>query len=201
VTIFRSHIAGSRIIAGKMRHQPRILLSSVRGAVLCAIALSPCFAGKVQVVVGPGVDFSQYKTYQWLPTKTLTKTGVVEDEPTTTPIVKEAVNRELSARSLQEVASGGDLQVTTVILTESNPQLESAAFPGTHAYDYGIPTDIAMGRYNRQGTLVINLIDAKTKKTAWAGMAAKTIDNKAGGGLKKIPQATADIFKKFPAHK
>jgi hypothetical protein len=173
--------------------RPRFVLAFL----FLTILTVPGFAGKIQVVLGPGADFARYRTYEWLPTKTLTKTGIVEDEPTTTPTLKEAVNRELAAKGLKQVDNGGDLQISTVILTESNPQLEAWAFPGTYAYNYGVPTIVTMGRYNRSGTLVVNMIDTQTKKTAWAGMASKSIDNKAGGGVKKIPGAVSDIFKKY----
>lgn len=170
------------------------------GVVILALCAQPCFAGKVQSIVGQNAEFSRYKTYQWLPTRILTKTGVVEDEPSTTPVVKDAINRQLAAKGLREVNTGGDLQVATVILTESTPQLEALIFSGVQQYDWGQPI-ATVGRYNKQGTLVVNLIDAKTTETAFAGMATKSIDNKPGAGIKKIPQAVADVFKKYPAAK
>jgi hypothetical protein len=165
-------------------------------------SFTPCFAGDVQVVVGKDADFSLYKTYEWLPTKVLTKTGIVEDDPTTTPIVKDAVNRELAAKGLKQVEAGGDLQVATAILTASIPQVEALILPGAPQYGaYGgfeMSPSVTVGRYNREGTFVINLIDARTKKSAWAAMVKKAIDNKPGSGLKKIPKAASELFKKYP---
>jgi len=159
--------------------------------------LAPCFAGKVQTWAGKDADFSRYKTYQWLPPKVLTKTGVVENDRDIAPLIKEAVNRELAQKGLKEVAEGGDLQVSTLALAESIPQLEAVIFPGNIALDYATPV-ATMGRYNREGTLVVNLIDAKTNKSAWFGMAKETIDNKPGAGKKKIAPAAAKLFKKYP---
>jgi hypothetical protein len=42
-----------------------------------------------------------------------------------------------------------------------------------------------VGRYNREGTLTINLIDAKTQKSAWCGMAKESVDRNYGSGKKK----------------
>jgi len=169
-------------------------------SVLCASLLHPCFAGKVKSFPGPGADFNSYKTYHWLPPKVLTSTGVVENDPAISPVVKAAVNRELTARGLKEVAEGGDLEVVTCALHSYIPQLEAFIFPVGVPYDY--PSPIAtMGRYNREGTLVINLIDTRTKKSAWAGMVTESIDNKPGAGVKKIPKATENLFRKFPIKK
>jgi len=167
---------------------------------LCLSLWQPCFAGKVKTFVSETTDFASYKTYQWLPTKALTKTGIVEDDPTITPIIKAAVNRELAARGLKEVSQGGDLQIVTCALHSYVPQLEALIFPGYLAMDYATPI-ASMGRYNREGTLAINLIDTRTKKSAWAAMVTESIDNKPGAGAKKIPKATEKLFSKFPIKK
>jgi len=167
---------------------------------LISIALAPCYAGKVQTYASPSVDFASYKTYQWVPTKVLGKSGIVEDDPTFTPVIKEAVNRELTARGMKEVPDGGDLEVVTLALGTSIPQLEALIFPIGVTYDYPEPM-ATIGRYNREGTFAINLIDRKTKKSAWAGMIKETINTNPGAGVKKIPKATESLFKKYPIKK
>ena len=168
------------------------------GAALWLTAAAPQrAAAKVKVYAAKGVDLAAYKTYEWLPPKILGKGGVVESDPEFAPLIKAAFNKQLALRGLQEVPSGGDLQVATLALAESIPQLEAVLFQGNIEMDYGTPI-ATMGRYNREGTLVINLIDPKTKKSAWTGLARETIDNKPGAGKKKIDQAAADIFKKYP---
>jgi hypothetical protein len=170
---------------------------TILGIVLSMCWLPPsAYAAKVQTWVEKGIDFSQYKTYQWLPPKLLTKTGVVEDDPVLTPLIKDALNGELSRKGLKEVPEGADLQVSTLALAESIPQLEAMIFTGA-------PTDFTspigtVGRYNRAGTLVVNLIDRRTKKSAWCGMVKESLDNKPGAGRKKIGPAVSKLFKKFP---
>ena len=65
---------------------------------------------------------------------------------------------------------------------------------------YGTPL-ATMGRYNKEGTLVVNLIDGKTNKSAWVGMIQESLDNKEGSGQKKLPSAAAKLFKKYPGKK
>jgi hypothetical protein len=168
---------------------------------LGTILLAPCQARKVKTVTGDNVDFASYKTYQWLPPKVLGKAGVSEDDAVLGPAIKNAVNAELMARGLKEVFEGGDLLVSTVALRAASPQLEAVIFPmGSRALDYTTPI-ASMGRYNHEGTLVVNLIDTRTKKSAWAGLTTETIGSNAGAGVKKIPGAAAAMFKKYPVKK
>jgi hypothetical protein len=76
------------------------------GVALFAACL--CF-GKVKVQFDKKIDFSRYKTYQWFPPRVLTKSGIQEDDPTVSPLIRAAVNREMTRRNLTEVPSGGDL--------------------------------------------------------------------------------------------
>lgn len=161
--------------------------------------VEPCNAGKVRVEVQPGADFARYKTYQWLPPKALTSSGVVENPPVLGTAMKDAINRQLVEKGLREVAEGGDLEVSALALRESIPQLEAVIFGGP-AMTYGTPI-ANMGRYNNEGTLVVNLIDTKTKKSAWVGLVTETIDRGEGAGQKKLPSAAAKLFKKYPSPK
>jgi hypothetical protein len=173
------------------------------GAVFVFISslINPCLA-KVKTFVNANVDLNTYKTYQWLPPRVLTNKGIVEDDPTVGPAIKAAVNHELKARGLVEVEQGGELLVSTGALTSYFPQLEALIFPGVIGANETLGNPIAtMGRYNREGTLAVNLIDAKNNKSAWAGLITDSIDDKPGSGVKKLPKAAASLFGKYPVKK
>ena len=112
----------------------RFLANKKVVALLLSFALGPlvehCYAGKARVELGPGADFASYKTYQWLPPKVLTSSGVVENHPVLGPLMKDAINRQLAEKGLREVTEGGDLQVSALALRESIPQLEAVVFGG-----------------------------------------------------------------------
>jgi uncharacterized protein DUF4136 len=162
--------------------------------------IPPAFAGKVLSQTGKGADFARYRTYEWFAPRVLTGTGIVEDHPVN-PLVKEVVNRQLQQRGLTEVSSGADLQISTWVLTESVPQVEKALFAGGMENIYATPI-ATIGRYNRQGTLVVNLIDAQSKKSAWSAMATESIPDKdvitPDDARKKLEKAAGNMFKKFP---
>src|SRR5436309_12166571 len=92
---------------------------------LCVSMAPPGFARKVKTVAGVHATFATYRTYEWLPVKTLGKAGIVEDDTTVAPIIRKAVNTELAALGLVEVKEGGDLQVAAFASTASIPQLEA----------------------------------------------------------------------------
>ena len=164
--------------------------------------MQPSFAGKVKAQIGNNADFAQYRTYQWLPPRVLTGAGVVEDHPAN-PILKEVIGRQLSQKRLNELADGADLQIQVYVLTESVPQLEAVLLGGEAGMYYGTPI-ATMGRYNRQGTLYINLIDRRTKKSAWLAMSTESLPSgtpKPEEIRKKLDHAATAIFKKYPVKK
>jgi hypothetical protein len=177
-----------------MRTSSRIL-SSILLASACLI--SPLFAAKVKTQGGK--DMAQYKSYQWLPPRVLTKLGL-EENHVANPAVKEVIGRQLSERGMTELADGADLQIQVWIFTESVPQLEAVIYAIDPSMLYGAPI-ATVGRYNRQGTLFLNLIDRRTKKSAWIGMVTDSLPT---GTLEpdeiraQLDKAAKNIFKKYP---
>ena len=166
---------------------------------ISACLLAPLFAGKVRVDTVDNATFSMYKTFQILPSRVLAKTGVIENHPAN-PALKEILVRELSQKGLTEVASGGDLQIQALVLTESVPQLEAVVmFGGTNNMMYDTPV-ATMGRYNRQGTLYINMIDRRKNRSAWLAMATESLPTRelnVEEARSKLDKAVKNIFKKL----
>lgn len=159
-----------------------------------------CFGGDVQSVPTRGVDFSKFKTYQWLPTKVLGKQGIIEDDPDLTPLIKKALNEQLAKKGFTEVAQGGDIEVATLILMQPVPQLEALIYGPSPDTDWGSTPFISLGRYNRHGTLGVNLIDPKAKKSIWLGLASRALGKPSNRG-NDIAKAASDLFKKYPGTK
>jgi hypothetical protein len=170
--------------------------------------VAPLFAGKVKVYPGPNADFAHYKTYEWLPPRVLTKTGIGENNPAN-PFPKEVLGQQLSQKGLNEVAAGADLQVQVSALTETVPQVEAIILSAVsiEVSNSGVTTsdyNVGVTRYNREGSLYVNLIDSRTKKSAWFAMVKDSLPRR--GTLKpeeirsKLQKAATDIFKKYQRH-
>lgn len=169
-------------------------------------SLVPLFAGKVKVYSSPNADFAHYKTYQWLPPRVLTKTGIDQNNPAN-PVLKAVLGQKLSQKGLNEVADAADLQVQVWVLTETVPQVEAIILSAVSidVSDSGVTTsnyNVGVTSYNREGSLYINLIDSRTNKSAWFAMVKDSLPRR--GTLKpeeirsKLQKAATDIFKKYP---
>jgi Domain of unknown function (DUF4136) len=168
----------------------------------------PLLADKVTAYPNPKADFTRYKTYQWLPPRVVSKTGIDENNPAN-PVLKVVLGRQLMQKGLNELDDGADLQIQVWVLTEMVPQLE-AVIMSSVSIDFSnsvvtVSDQVAsISRYNRQGTLYLNLIDSQTKKSAWFAMASDSLPT---GPLKpaeiqgKLEKAAVSLFKKYPAKK
>ena len=181
----------------------RTILRNFSVLLAAGIITALCF-GKVESQFDKTVDFSHYKTYEWLAPRVLKKTGVVENDPEFAPVVKAAMNRELTRRGLTEVPSGGQLQISTMALTISTPSVDALIFPGQGVYGSvgGVMTTpnanvATVGRYNKEGSLGVALIDTSTKKTVWMAMASKSY-GKQSDLEGKVNKAVTDMFSKYP---
>ncbi len=180
------------------------------GLVILALALvCPSLLGsKVQTFSMDGADVTSYRTYEWLPTRVMARTGLLEDDDIVGPIIKESVNRELARRGYTEVSEGGDLHVISGGFSSSSSQFEG--FMGHWGFDFylGVWTTTAVvgvTREHREGTLAVLLIDPKTEKGVWGGLATLLIERPriTGGKLdkgtaKSIDKAAKKILKKLP---
>ena len=163
----------------------------------------PSAAQKLKSVqFSPSADFPSYKTYSWLPVKTLESSGVVENNPKFTPVVKGAINQQFTAKGLREVPSGGDLQVAIFGFRYASPQMEALAAidaPVNATWAVGGPIN-RISRYNEEGTLAVNLIDSKTNKSSWLAIATSSLEKREEQekNAERVRKAVAKMFEHFP---
>lgn len=172
-------------------------------AVLTFLALVPPYAaGEAKAFPVKGVKVSHYTTYHWASVRLATKTGIVEDDPTVAPLIKQAVNRQLTRKGYREVSEGGELVILAAGLEVSSHQLEG--FLLSWGYDvfwgYGVSTVAPVRRVNREGTLFVSFLDTKTEKSVWAGYATQALGRSAALG-RDIDKAASRLFRKFPKKK
>lgn len=175
------------------------MTNTFRTALLCSTAgllRMVASGGEVTAFSPTGIDLSVYKTYKMLPTRVLTKRGVLEDDPDISPFVNAAIRRELAAKGLTEVSEGADVEVSAGALVEVNAQLEAIIFNVYMDATWGTSPMVTIGRYNKEGTLIVNLIDPRTKKSVWIGLARRAL-GRPSGREGTINKAAQELFKKF----
>jgi hypothetical protein len=163
---------------------------------LFLIALGPAFAQHVQTDFDHQASFSQYKTYSWQEIKPLNSLWDAR--------IKSAVDAQLAAKGWTQVDSGGDVAVVAIKTTQTQRTLQTFydGFGGGWGWRRfgggGFGDSTTTEQDYKDGTLVVDLFDSKTKQLIWRGSAEDTLSNNAEKNEKKLDKGVAKMFKKFP---
>ena len=156
-------------------------------------------AQKVKVTSDPAVDLTNYKTYQWAPHKG-------SSNPLIHQTIVNAVDRALAAKGLRK--SDVDPQMTVTILAAIEFDMHTT-YPSWSPAFNSINSGIVVGTQSwpvTKGTLMVGLLDAKSKNDVWRGTASDTLDHGPTGNVAKdarsvekvINKAVDKMFKKYP---
>jgi hypothetical protein len=156
-------------------------------------------AQKVQVGADPGVDVSKFKTYAWEGTN-------VAANPFVGQAIITAVDREMAKKGLTKVEANPELAVVAVAATETDLSMNYPSWtPGLNSIATGVVVGTTAWPVTK-GTLVIDLVEPKTKNSVWRGTARDTLKQGPTGNAikdaksvqKTIDKAVEKMFKKFP---
>ena len=154
---------------------------------------------KVNVGADPGVDLTRYKTYGW--SSEMVSTNAIISE-----IVVSSIDSQLATKGLKKVDT--DPALTVVVFGSSETDIH-VSNPSWAPSLNSIATGVAVGSQSwlvTKGTLVVDLLDTKTKNSVWRGTASQTLDRGPTGDRAKdaktvekpIRNAVKKMFKQFP---
>jgi hypothetical protein len=177
-------IEGERLM--KMQ---RKIFASVGIVLLLATA---SFAEQVKTDYDRSAKFSQYKTYSWQKVQT--------QDPLWVDRIKEAVNAALTAKGWTPVESGGDVAIVAMEITQNQQTLNTYYdnFGGRRRWGGGFGYATTTTDNYKVGTLVVDLIDAKTKKLIWRGSESDTLSDKSDKNIKNLDKGAQKMFDHFP---
>jgi hypothetical protein len=161
------------------------------------------------------LDFSQFKTFQWVPSKSKDPgsqsaqqaqqtSGLIEER------IKNAVINELTKKGMRSVTSDPDVYVVYHLGTQDKVDIADYGYDygyGRYGGVYGGPYGAGGGgisTYNyTEGTLIIDMFDAVNKQLAWRGSGTGVLDeNPSPEQLTKgINEAVAAILSQYPPKK
>ena len=144
------------------------------------------FAQKVTTDSNPQLQFNEYKTYSWT-------AGTSSPNPLDERRIHDMVDAQLAAKSLTPVESDPDVYVATHVITHEQKKLIAEGF-GPWGPSGGTVT---LETYV-QGTLVVDLYDARTKKMIWRGLGTGTTSDKPSKNTDKIDKALFMMFQQYP---
>ena len=157
-------------------------------------ALGAAFAQQIKTDFDHQASFSQYKTYSWQEVKV--------NNPLWDSRIKNAVDAQLQAKGWRPVDTGGDVAIVAIATTQTQRTLQTFydGFGGGWRWrGFGGMSEATTTEQDyREGTLVVDLYDAKTKQLIWRGSAEDTLSNKADKNEKNLDKGVAKMFKKFP---
>lgn len=178
------------------RSHPFILLASILSLVgLLAPAVAPLSAAKAESKFDPQADFSTYQTYAW-------RLQEVRFPPADTPAdleIIEAVNQRLGREGLHEVRGEGatpDFYVTYYAVVEDKLEIQGSEYE-LGSWVTWSDTGGTQVRSYKEGTLVIDIVDAESNKLVWSGWISDiAVDVQAM--RRKVPKAVRRILEQFP---
>jgi hypothetical protein len=170
------------------------LTSITLGLALASLLATAAAAQKITTESSPDANLASYKTFTWLKepnvTDPLMKQRIVDD-----------VNRQLQAKGLQRVDNGGDLAVAAHMATQTQKTLNTFydGFGGGWRWGGGFGSSTTMVNTYQEGTLVVDLFEAKTKQAIWRGTATQTVSKNPQTQAKNIDKAAQKLFSKYPS--
>src|ERR1700733_5664690 len=158
------------------------------------VALGTAFAQQVKTDFDHQANFSRYKTYSWQEIKPANSLWDAR--------IKSAVDAQLAAKGWTQVDSGGDVAIVAIKTTQTQRSLQTFydGFGGGWGWrGFGGMGDATTTEQDyKEGTLVVDLYDAKTKQLIGRGRAGDAISNKAEKNEKNLDKGVTKMFKDFP---
>lgn len=149
--------------------------------------------GSVNSTVKDNTDLNKYRSY-----------SLVENEegflPQVNPVQKEQIEKAINDQIASISASnsgvtGPDILVSYFVVIDTKQDVETyTTYYGRRWRNQIIEVDV--NEY-KEGTLILDFVDAKTKEIVWNGSISGTVTNNSISLEKKINDAVDDLFKKY----
>lgn len=178
--------------------------------IVAAFAALLLFAGcatgpRISTEADPRADFSAYRTWAFYDPLAVEAYGY---ETATSEIVKRVVRREMEARGYAYDATDPDLWVNVNAYMQrrtdvsSIPSVDYGFYYSYRARAYvAVPywRDRAHVTRYTEGTMNVDLVDARRNRLVWEGIAVGRVGNLTTENREaRIGQALADIFARYP---
>jgi hypothetical protein len=163
-------------------------------SVFFLISLGTALAQQVKTDFDHQANFSQYKTYSW---QTIKPANSLWDAR-----IKSAVDAQLAAKGWTQVDSGGDVAIVAIATSHTERTLQTFYDGMGGGWRWrgfgGLGESTTTEQDYKEGTLVVDMYDSKTKQLIWRGSSEDTVSNSAEKNEKNLDKGVAKMFRKFP---
>jgi uncharacterized protein DUF4136 len=169
-------------------------------ATTAALALGACATMTVSSHVAPAVNLREFYTYAWGPADALPVGDArLDNDPYFHDYVQGAVEKQLAGTGLSYATAMRPADLLIHYHASINTRIDVNLADRERGYCYGDDCRARVVGYEA-GTLVIDLVDARTNRVVWRGWAQDSVDgalDDADRLRRKIDAAVRRIFERF----
>ena len=187
--------AGGRVaLGGGIRHLGRF------AALVAMAVLIGCASHRVGVAYDPDEDFSALQSFAWFPRETKTQAENAARYPKHYEAAHHAIEKRLVEKGYSKAAPGAaDFLVLYHLALERKLDVRTVNAPykgGTSEWEVHrtVPTEQIV-EY-AEGTLVIDVVDARTQRLVWRGTARRRHDEVPQP--QHVEQRVSEVLAQFP---
>ena len=147
----------------------------------------------------PAYNFTTLKTYDWL--------KITEPQQASELVIKRfmnAIDNEMTTKGMTKVSENPDFLIAVQGLTETKTDVTNYGYGGGYGYGYGPYGGWGAGGVDistyKEGTVLLDFVDAKTKAMFWRGTATAIAEPglSAEKQEQKFALAASKLLSQFP---
>ena len=165
----------------------------MKNKVLIALLLlvaAPGFAQQVSVNYNHSASFAQYHTYAWGSNNANQIQNSILAQ-----VAQQDIDNAMSQKGLQKVTES---QNPDLILTANGGMRQQTSYSAWGMRGIGGGVGGITPEQNVEGTMIVDLYDAKTQSLIWRGIAQDTLSNNGNKNQQAVGKAVQKMFKQWP---
>lgn len=173
---------------------------------VCLIFQTGCYSLVASSAYDPNFTFDSLRTYAWLPEVGYEKTGIVKTQPAIDQSIKSIIEEVVRNQGYLQVKRDPNFYLTYHAAIET--KLDAYNLNKYYSSPYGIKNTYwqswsdpyAISRDYEKGTLVIDIIHARSQQLIWRGSANANFFNKPKDSMNtdNVVRAARAILELFP---
>ena len=169
--------------------------------VVALVLVLGCSSLRVSVDYDPTEDFSTYRTYTWFPREQRETGDYRVDNPLLDARIRSAVDQVLAGKGYRKVQDRSpDFFVLYYLSVEDKLDIYTVNRGYYDYWGYGVSLPETRVRQYEEGTLVIDVANAKVKELTWRGVGKSRLRRNPTPKqtTQEVEQAVSEILKSFP---
>jgi len=159
-------------------------------AMLVCITSAVAFGQQVSVNYNHGASFSNYHTYAWA-----TNNANQIQNSILAQVAQQDINSAMQGKGLSMVQES---QNPDLILTANGGMKQQTSYTAWGMRGIGGGMGSITPQQNVEGTMIVDLYDAKNQSLIWRGIAQDTLSNNGNKNQQMVQKAVQKMFKQWP---